>query len=113
MGIIMDNKKLKFKNKNAIFGTSKRPRVVVFCSNAFIYAQAIDDKTKKTLLSADSRKIKEKSKTVSAAGIVGKELALKLKETKIQTIVFDRNGYIYHGKVKALADGIREGGIKF
>jgi large subunit ribosomal protein L18 len=94
-------------------GTEARPRVSVFRSNAAICAQIINDGTGKTLVSASSKEIKESGKPVEKASLCGKLLAKKAKEKKIEAIVFDRNGYRYHGRVKALAEGMREGGLKF
>lgn len=97
-----------------IFGTANRPRLAVFRSNQAIYAQLIDDLSRQTLLAAGSAEIKDKSgKNKSAvAEMVGELLAKKAKEKGIDTAVFDRRGYAYHGRVKALADGARKGGLK-
>ena len=100
-------------------GTTERPRLVVFRSNKQIYAQIVDDVKKVTLTSASSisKEIEaevQKAKTkTDVAKIVGKLIADQAKKNKIETVVFDRAGYIYHGRVKALADGAREGGLKF
>jgi large subunit ribosomal protein L18 len=93
-------------------GTKECPRLVVFKSNANIYAQLIDDDAKKTLVSASDVKGKKGKKSDSAKA-VGTELAKKAIDAKISKIVFDRNGFKYHGRVKALAEGAREGGLKF
>ena len=97
-------------------GTSKRPRLSVFRSNRHIYAQIIDDSKGKTLVSASDLelkdKIKEKRKT-KIAFEVGKLIAQKALKKKIESVCFDRGGYKYHGRVKALADGARENGLKF
>ncbi len=105
--------------KKKIFGTTERPRLVVYRSLRYIHAQLIDDSKRMVLVGLmDKTKdvsteiAKAKSKT-EAANILGKVLAEKAKKKKIKEIVFDRNGYIYHGRVKALADGAREGGLKF
>lgn len=97
-----------------IFGTASRPRLAVFRSNRAIYAQLIDDAGQKTLLAARSAEVKEKStKGKSAiAETVGELLAKKAKEKGIVAAVFDRRGYAYHGRVKALAEGARKGGLK-
>jgi len=92
-------------------GTSERPRLVVFRSNMYTYAQLIDDSTGKTIAAASD--MKEKGKGTEKAKKVGEEIAKKAKDAKIETCVFDRNGYMYHGKVKAVAEGAREGGLKF
>ncbi len=100
-----------------IFGTEKRPRVVVFRSNRYIYAQAIDDESKKTLASFSSlvlskEKGYKKSKKSEEAKNVGQKLAEILAKKNIKEVVFDRSLYSYGGRVKALAEGLREGGIK-
>lgn len=98
-------------------GSSQRPRLTVFRSNNEIYAQLIDDSTGKTLLSSSSREKgagKEKAKSkVEKAKSVGTALAKKAVEKGIKDVVFDRNGFLYHGRVKALADGAREAGLNF
>jgi len=110
-----DNRRIRIKRsiRNKISGTSQRPRLTIFRSNTGIYAQIIDDSVAKTLLSASSLELKEKSFNVALAKEVGKLIAKKAIENNINEIVFDRNGYLYHGKVKALAEGAREGGLKF
>jgi len=107
------NKKTRKKRRigTSINGTEKRPRISVFRSNHYIYAQAIDDEKRVTLVSFSSQKL-SKSKKVNQAKEVGLQLAKALKEKKLSTVVFDRNIYIYKGRVKALCDGLREGGIK-
>jgi large subunit ribosomal protein L18 len=95
-------------------GTSDRPRLSVFRSNSGIYAQVIDDVQGHTLASVSSRELGfDKNVNVDKSKEVGKKLAEKALEAGISQIVFDRGGYLYHGKVKALADGAREGGLKF
>lgn len=98
--------------RKIVKGTSDRPRLVVFKSLKATYAQLIDDKNKKTLLSASSSKAKKGTKTEKAKE-AGTEIAKKAKEQNITKVVFDRNGYKYHGRVKALAEGAREGGLQF
>lgn len=93
-------------------GTTERPRLDVFRSNTNIYAQIIDDTKGVTLVSASSLKL-EKGGNVAAAKVVGAEVAKKAIAAGITTIVFDRGGYIYHGRVKALAEAAREAGLKF
>lgn len=95
-----------------ISGTEAKPRLSVFRSNKAIYAQLVDDTKGQTLASASSMEIKGK-KGIEAAKIVGQELAKVAKEKKIALCVFDRGGYEYHGQVKALAEGAREGGLQF
>ena len=107
--------KIKRRIRKKITGTSTMPRLSVFRSNKQIYAQVIDDSTGKTLASASSFKNKaaeSKNKTEQAA-VVGKELAEKAKKAGVESVVFDRNGFLYHGRVKSLADSAREGGLKF
>jgi len=99
--------------RSKVIGTSDRPRLAVYRANANIYAQLIDDSVGKTLASASSIEIKAKSKKAEVAMEVGKLLAKKAGEQKIASVVFDRGGYKYHGRVKALAEGAREGGLKF
>jgi large subunit ribosomal protein L18 len=106
--------------RRQIFGTPDRPRLSVFRSNKHIYAQLVDDASGKTLLSASSldsdSSPKGKRKTGSnqeTAATVGKMVAKKAISLKIKKIVFDRNGYLYHGRVKALADSARQGGLEF
>lgn len=94
-----------------IFGTKDKPRISVYRSNRYIYAQAIDDDTRKTIVSASS-KPNGKEKKTDQAKLVGLALAKALKEKKIETGVFDRSSYAYNGRVKALAEGLREGGLK-
>ena len=100
-----------------ISGSSKRPRLCIFRSVKHIYAQLIDDDKGKTLVSASDLEIKKRtSSTKTKANIakeVGKLIAKKSLEKKIEQVVFDRGGYLYHGRVKAIAEGAREGGLKF
>ena len=97
-----------------ISGTPECPRLSVFRSNAEIYAQIIDDETKTTLVSASSLELKlENGSNVEAAAAVGKSIAEKATKAKITKVVFDRGGYLYHGRVKALAEAARENGLEF
>jgi len=101
-----------------IFGTAKRPRLCIFRSAKHIYAQLIDDEKGKTLAAASDSgikrtKLKTKKTKADKAKEVGKLIAEKAKTKKIEKVVFDRGGYQYHGRVKALAEGAREGGLKF
>ena len=100
--------------RGKIFGTAERPRLVVFRSNRGIEAQLVDDLEGKTLVAASWLQLKgaKGSKTDQAAA-VGKLLAQNAKKADVDTVVFDRGGYLYHGRVKALADAAREGGLKF
>jgi large subunit ribosomal protein L18 len=98
-----------------IQGTAERPRLCVFRSNVTIYAQAIDDREGRTLAATSTRKVDvgdAEGTRVELSREAGKVLAERLKELGIQKVVFDRNTYRYHGRVKALADGVREGGIE-
>ena len=99
--------------RSRVSGSEQRPRLSVFRSGKHIYAQLIDDLTGKTLASASSREIKAKSAKTDLGGQVGKLIAEKAKAAKISTVVFDRGGYKYHGRVKALADSAREAGLTF
>lgn len=94
-------------------GTAAMPRLAVFKSNKFMYAQLIDDNAAKTLASASTMDAKKGTKKVDAAFATGKALAEKAIALKVKEIVFDRGGFAYKGRVKALADGAREGGLKF
>lgn len=102
----------KARIRSKINGTSQRPRLVVFRSLNNNYAQLIDDTQGKVLASASDIKEKKGTKTERAKK-VGEEIAKKAQESKITEVVFDRNGYQYHGRVKALAEAAREGGLKF
>lgn len=101
------------KIRKRIAGTAERPRLVVFRSLAHIYAQVINDDTKKVVVSFSDMKIKGKVKKSEKAKQVGIEVAKLAIEKKVDKVVFDRNGYKYHGRIKALADGAREGGLQF
>jgi len=98
--------------RRRILGKSEMPRLSVFRSNKYIYGQIINDEKGITLLDVSSLKVKGGKTKVEKAFEVGKEIAKKALEKKIESVVFDRNGYRYHGRVKALADGAREGGLK-
>ena len=115
MGLTTVQKRIRIKNRvrGKISGTQAVPRLSVYKSNKEIYAQLIDDKEGKTLASASSRELSEKGTKVEISAAVGKKIAEKAVAAGIEKIVFDRNGFVYHGRVKALADGAREGGLKF
>lgn len=111
-------RRLKIKNRirSRIEGCSERPRLSVYRSNKQISVQLIDDKSGKTLVAASSsvKEIAAQSGTkTEKAAMVGKLIAEKALEAGIQSVVFDRNGYLYHGRVKQLADAAREAGLKF
>jgi large subunit ribosomal protein L18 len=96
------------------FGTAERPRLVVFRSNRGIGAQLVDDTTGKTLAAASSLNVRNaKGSKSDQAAAVGKLLAQNAKEADVKVVVFDRGGYLYHGRVKALAEAAREGGLEF
>ncbi len=99
--------------RQKISGTHEIPRLCVFKSNNAIYAQIIDDVKMMTLVSSSSLELKLKGNNLETATQVGKDIALKAKKAKISKVVFDRGGYTYHGKVKALADSARENGLEF
>ena len=115
------NKRLKNKIRirKKISGTSERPRMAVYKSLKQIYTQLIDDSNGTTILSASSlskdivEDVNKAKGKIDKSKIVGKHLAEKAKEKGIETVVFDRSGYRYHGRVQAVADGAREGGLKF
>ena len=110
-------KRNRIKNSLGVRGTY--PRLVVYRSNVHIYAQLVDDNENKTLFSSSSNdkdlqpSVKKADSKIEASTLVGKMLGEKLKKDKIKNIVFDRNGYKYHGRVKALAEAVRESGIQF
>ena len=100
--------------RSKITDTANRPRLAVYRSNARIYAQVIDDASGHTLVAASSLdKDVASSKRAEQAALVGKLLAERAKEAGVQAVVFDRGGYLYHGRVKALADAAREAGLEF
>lgn len=105
--------KIKAYIRSKISGTAQKPRLTVFRSNCQIYAQVIDDVQGKTLASASSLGIKDKMTKSEQAAKVGVLLAQNAKAAGITEVVFDRNGYLYHGRVKQLADAAREAGLKF
>lgn len=101
--------------RKAMHGTTARPRLAVYRSNRYIYAQVIDDDNGTTLVTASSQEaaLRDKTLTVDTAGEVGKIVGARAKEAGITSVVFDRGGYRFHGRVKALADGAREAGLEF
>ncbi|MCC8144059.1 MAG: 50S ribosomal protein L18 [Tannerellaceae bacterium] len=105
--------KIKKSIRGKVSGTPERPRLTVFRSNKQIYAQVIDDTTGKTLAAASSLKADEKLPKKEMAAKVGEQIAKAAQEAGIQAVVFDRNGYLYHGRIKELADAARNGGLKF
>lgn len=108
--------KIKRRIRKTISGTAERPRMSVFRSNKQIYVQLIDDNTGSVLASASSKAndfTDDKVNKIDQAKLVGTAIAEKAKAAGIETVVFDRNGYLYHGRVKSLADAARKGGLKF
>lgn len=105
--------KIKMRVRGKISGTPETPRMTVFRSNKQIYVQIIDDKAGKTLASASSMKLEEKVNKKEQAAKVGEIIAKNALEAGISSVVFDRNGYLYHGRVKEVADAARKGGLKF
>ena len=108
--------RIHFRIRKTVDGTAERPRLAVFRSNKEIYAQLIDDVNGKTITAASSRDkdidVSKVNKT-EAAKLVGKSIAEKAVKAGVEAIAFDRGGYLYHGRVKSLAEGAREGGLKF
>ena len=108
--------RIRFRIRKTVSGTEQRPRLAVFRSNKEIYAQLIDDVNGKTITAASSRDKEidaSKVNKTEAAKLVGKAIAEKASKAGVQDITFDRGGYLYHGRVKSLAEGAREGGLKF
>lgn len=108
--------KIKFRVRKKIAGTAQRPRLSIFRSNTDIYVQLIDDDNAKTLASASSRDkdiAAQKANKSEKSKLVGGAIARKAVELGLKDVVFDRGGYLYHGRVKAVADGAREGGLNF
>lgn len=114
---ILKNRRQRRKRtiRNSILGTPTRPRLSVFRSSKHIYVQVIDDLSGHTLVSASSveKDLATEGDRIEQAREIGKVLAQRVQEKGIDKIVFDRNGFIYHGRVAAVADGAREGGLKF
>lgn len=111
-----NDRRLRIKRgiRQKLRGTAERPRLSVYKSNTAIYAQLIDDSKGHTLAFASSSEVTDKKNVdIEASKSVGKKIAEKATESGINAVVFDRNGYLYHGKVKALADGAREAGLNF
>lgn len=115
MAITKETRRLRIRRgiRNKIAGTTNRPRLSVFKSNKAIYAQLIDDTKGTTLTSSNSAELGIKNNTIEHSKAVGSKLAEKAIAAGINEVIFDRSGYRYHGQVKALAEGAREGGLKF
>ncbi|MGA1225663.1 MAG: 50S ribosomal protein L18 [Tamlana sp.] len=118
MALTKNQRRLRIKSRirKIVSGTEARPRLTVFRSNKEIYAQIVDDVTGKTISASSSRDkdiSSAKATKIEVAALVGKAIAEKALKAGIETIAFDRGGYLYHGRVKSLADGAREAGLKF
>ena len=118
MGLTKTQRRIRIKNRirKVVSGTEARPRLSVFRSNKEIYAQIINDVTGQTIAAASSRDkdiAKSKGNKTELASLVGKSIGEKAVKVGIETIAFDRGGYLYHGRVKSLAEGAREAGLKF
>ena len=105
--------KIKRSIRSKLEGTSERPRLTVFRSNKQIYAQVVDDTSGRTVASASSLKLEDTLTKKEQAAKVGEMIAKSATDAGVQSVVFDRNGYLYHGRVKELADAARNGGLKF
>ena len=107
--------KRKIRIRKKMFGTSERPRLCVFRSAKHIYAQIIDDTTGKTIVSASTveKDFNKPGDKKACANMIGKIIGSRAIETGLKKIVFDRNGYVYHGRIKSLSDGAREAGLEF
>ena len=113
---VLRRQKIRHRIRHKIAGTGEKPRLSVFRSNTEIYVQLIDDVTGKTIVSASSQDKDLKAQKVTKlekSKLVGVAIARKATELGVSKVVFDRSGYLYHGRVKALADGAREGGLQF
>ncbi|MDE6854820.1 MAG: 50S ribosomal protein L18 [Muribaculaceae bacterium] len=110
---IQRRNKIKTRIRGKISGTAERPRMTVFRSNKQIYVQLIDDLAGRTLAATSSKGIDTKGTKSEIAALVGAAIAAKALEAGITEVVFDRNGYLFHGRVKSLADAARNGGLKF
>lgn len=116
MGKLIQRQKIRYRIRKKVAGTAVKPRLSVFRSNADIYAQLIDDDNGQTLAAASSRDkdiAAQKVTKIEKAKLVGAAIARKAAELGFNTVVFDRGGNLYHGRVKSVADGAREGGLQF
>ena len=118
MALTKNERRIRIKSRirKVVSGTESRPRLAVFRSNKEIYAQVVDDVTGKTIAAASSRDkdiTKSKGNKTETAALVGKSVGEKAMKAGVETISFDRGGYLYHGRVKSLAEGAREAGLKF
>jgi large subunit ribosomal protein L18 len=113
---VLRRQKIRHRIRHKIAGTGEKPRLCVFRSNTEIYVQLVDDVSGKTLVSASSQDKDLKAQKITKlekSKLVGAAIARKATELGVSAVVFDRSGYLYHGRVKALADGAREGGLQF
>jgi large subunit ribosomal protein L18 len=113
---VISRQKIRYRIRKKIAGTAAKPRLSVFRSNSEIYAQLIDDDAQVTLASASSKDkdiLAQKVNKTEKGKLVGTVIARKAAELGLKDVVFDRSGYLYHGRVKAVADGAREGGLQF
>ncbi|MDE3211673.1 MAG: 50S ribosomal protein L18 [Bacteroidota bacterium] len=113
---ISARQKIRYRIRKKVHGTAEKPRLCVFRSNREIYLQLVDDEAGVTLASASSKQADisaQKANKVDKSKMVGSAIAKKAAELNIKKIVFDRSGYLYHGRIKAVADGAREGGLEF
>lgn len=114
---MLEKSKKRLVRKNRvrakISGTAQRPRLSVYRSNSNIFVQLIDDEAGKTLAASSDLKMKKEGTKTDMAKKVGADIAKKISDLKIKSIVFDRNGFLYHGRVKALAEAVREASIQF
>ena len=99
------------RGRAKLVGTAQRPRVAVFKSNTYVYVQAIDDVSHKTLVAVNDAHVAKKGTKTERAALAGKKLAELLQEKKVKTVIFDKSGFTYHGRIKAVADALREAGI--
>ena len=115
MKLTKSNRRLRIRRgiRTKIVGTSERPRLSVFKSNKALYAQLVDDAKGHTVAAANSSELGSKTNNIDNSKQVGAKLAERAKAAGVESVLFDRSGYQYHGKIKALADGAREGGLKF
>jgi len=116
MGKLIQRQKIRYRIRKKVAGTAVKPRLAVFRSNAEIYAQLIDDDNGVTLVASSSRDkdiAAQKVTKTEKSKLVGAAIALKAKALGLETCVFDRGGNLYHGRVKSVADGAREGGLQF
>ena len=116
MDKVLRRQKIRYRIRKNSIGTAQKPRLSVFRSNTEIYAQIIDDENGKTLVAASSKEkdvVAQKVNKTEKSKLVGASIARKAKDLGIEKVIFDRSGYLYHGRVKAVADGAREGGLQF